>query len=337
MKRVGGLFDNIASFENILAAAKLAMKGKKSSAACSRFYLNLENEVIELVSELKSGRYRPMDYKTFTIYEPKERKICCSHIRDRVVHHAACKVIEPYFEKRLIFDSYACRVGKGTHAAIGRCRQFSRGHGYYLKCDIKKYFDSIDHDCLKRLLARIFKDDRLLRLLSVIIDHVVPGAAPGKGLPIGNLTSQHYANLYLGELDHFVKEKLQVRAYLRYMDDYLLFHDSKEFLKSALEEIRRFVGSALLLRLKEEVVHIAPVAEGVPFLGFRVFPGLIRVQRKNLIRMRRKIAAKERAVRRGSCSEEEQARSIQSTFAHMSHANVTMLLRREVLGSLYSV
>jgi RNA-directed DNA polymerase len=287
MKRVGSLFVKIVEPENIYLAAFKALSGKKGRASVAHFYFHLETELLALHNELSSESYNPRPYRRFEIREPKIRKICSSDIRDRVVHHAICNHLEPLFERRLIYDSFACRVGKGSHVAIERCQDYARGHDYYLKCDIKKYFESIDHGVLKRLLRRIIKDGALLRLLDKIIDHQVPGSTPGRGLPIGNLTSQHFANLFLGELDHFLKEEKGVRGYVRYMDDFILFDDSKERLHILLYEIREYVGHQLGLELKEKVVRIAPVAEGVPFLGFGLFRNLIRIQRPNLVRWRR--------------------------------------------------
>jgi RNA-directed DNA polymerase len=332
MKRFGHLFEQIASFENLIQAVRRSARSKKSKDSVARYFLDYEKEVIKLQEELKNQSYQPRDYHLFTIFEPKERRICSSDFRDRVVHHAICGVIEPCFERRLISDTYACRTGKGSHRAVQRCQNFSRNYRYFLKCDISKYFESVDHSILKNLLARIFKDSRLMSLLERIIDHRVPESLSGKGLPIGNLTSQHFANLYLGELDHFVKERLRIPGYLRYMDDFVLFHDSKDDLQAALIQIRAFLESKLALKLKEKVTLLAPVNEGVPFLGFRVFHGLIRIQRKNLVRARRKINAKENAFRRGKITEDELIQSVNSLVAHIAHANSTRLRRKEVLS-----
>lgn len=321
MQRHGNLFDKIITFENLVAAAKKAMRGKKSKSATSSFYFNLENEVIALRNELAQGTYRPRDYRQFEIREPKPRKICSSDFRDRVVHHAICNFIEPILENQSIFDSYACRVGRGSHLAVARCQNFTRRFPYYLKCDIRKFFESIDHDVLKRLLRRAFKDERLLRLLHIIIDHEVPGNSSGKGLPIGNLTSQHFANFYLGKLDHFVKDRLRIKGYVRYMDDFISFADSKQTLSTLLAEIDGFVKSELKLELKEKVTTIAPVTEGVPFLGFRIFPGIIRIKRENLVRMRKKIKRKEELYLKGIVPETALIQSVSSMVAHVSHVN----------------
>ncbi len=334
MKRYGNLFEQIVTFSNLRMAAQKAFRGKKDRNSVSSFYFNLENEILELQRELASLAYRPQPYFVFEIREPKVRLICSSDFRDRVVHHAICNILEPIFEKRLIDDTYACRVGKGTHAAIRRCQYFTRKQAYFLKCDIQKYFESIDHECLKVLLRRMIKDPVLLKLLDTVIDHQVPGSLSGKGVPIGNLTSQHFANLYLGELDHFLKERKQVKGLVRYMDDFICFSESKEQLQEWLSEIREFLEVRLKLRLKEKVVTIAPVTEGVPFLGFRIFKNLIRIQRPNLVRTRQKIERGNQAYLRGQLEEEKWIQSTQSLLAHLSCADSMMLRRKELEDTL---
>jgi RNA-directed DNA polymerase len=335
MRRHGNLFDQVISFENLVFASRKAFQGKKERHTVSSFYFNMENEVILLREELMANTYLPQDYRIFEIREPKIRKICSSDFRDRVVHHAICNLLEPIFERRLIYDTYACRKNKGSHLALKRCRQFTRQSHYFLKCDIKKYFDTVDHGVLKELLRRIIKDQRLLALMDQIIDHAVPGNPAGKGLPIGNLTSQHFANLYLGELDHFLKERVRLKGYVRYMDDFICFADDKAELHRLLDEIRCFVGDTLKLELKEKVTRIAPVTEGVPFLGFRVYRNLVRLQRVNLVRFRKKMKKKEVAYQEGRLSQSELVKSANSMIAHVSHANATALRRRDFERSFH--
>jgi RNA-directed DNA polymerase len=335
MKRYGNFFDRLVSFENLMLAARKAFRGKKERQTVAAFYFNLENEVIDLRNELTVGSYVPRGFRIFEIREPKVRKICSSDFRDRVVHHAICNLLEPIFERRLIYDTYACRTNKGSHVALRRCQEFTRQYDYFLKCDIRKYFETIDHAVLKGLLRRILKDARLLSLLDQVIDHAVPGNPPGKGLPIGNLTSQHFANLYLGELDHHLKERLRVKGYVRYMDDFICFADDKADLHRLLEEIRRFTREVLTLELKDKVVRIAPTTEGVPFLGFRVYSNLIRIQRANLVRFRKKLKKKEVAYQDGRLSQNELIESTNSMIAHLSHANATKLRRKDNERSLH--
>lgn len=333
MKRHHSLFEKIVTFENLLLAAKKAMRGKKLKAPVAKFYFHLEKEVIRLERELSAGTYCPGPFHQFEIHEPKLRTIHSSVFSDRVVHNAICNVIEPIFERRLIADSYACRHGKGTHSAVKRVQEFSRRYDYFLKCDVKKYFESIDHVALKMLLRRLFKDRRLLSLLDLIIDHQPPSAPHGKGIPIGNLTSQHFANFYLGELDHFIKERLGRHGYVRYMDDFICFAHTKEELHETLFQIREFLEHKLRLQLKEKVVRIAPVTEGVPFLGFRIFRETIRLQRANLVRVRRKIRERENQYQRGIISDVELVQSVNSMIAHMAHANSMSVRRKDMKNS----
>lgn len=328
MKRHGDLFSKIVTFENLLVAAKKASRGKKDKKAVASFLFHLESEIIQLKSELESGTYLPRNYTQFEIREPKPRKICSSDFRDRVVHHAICNFIEPILERRSIHDSYACRIDKGAHLAVKRCQSYARRFGYFLKCDIRKFFESIDHATLKLILRRLFKDGRLIALLDVIIDHEVPGNSSGKGLPIGNLTSQHFANSYLGELDHFIKDRLQVKGYVRYMDDFISFSDNKNDLLALLAKIESFAQQTLKLELKEKVMTIAPVTEGVPFLGFRIYPRVIRLRRENLVRMRKKIRLKEDLYLNGKIKEVDLIRSMSSMIGHVSHVNSRSERRR---------
>lgn len=337
MKRHANLYSKVISFENLYLAAKKSMRGKKNKNSVMVFNFNLENELISLRHELEGKIYYPRPYSSFLVKEPKVRKICSSEFRDRVIHHAICNFVEPVIEKRSILDSYACRVGKGSHGAVARCQQFSRRYTYYLKCDIKKFFENIDHQILKNILMKMFKDKDLLELIGIIIDHKVPENANGKGLPIGNLTSQHFANLYLGELDHYIKDRLGIKGYVRYMDDFICFANSKKELWDLLEKIDEFVSKILILELKEKVTQIAPVSEGIPFLGFRIFPQIIRIKRENLTRMKNKIKAKEAQFKRGHLSQRDLINSVGSIVAHVEHVNSLSLRRSIFKDSLNTV
>lgn len=337
MKRQSNLYARIITFENLLLAAKKSMRGKKAKNSVRTFNFNLENELILLCQQLCDKTYQPRPYSQFEVLEPKVRKICSSDFRDRVIHHAICNIIEPIFERRSIKDSYACRVGKGSHQAVSRCQEFSKKYLYYLKCDIKKFFESIDHQVLKKILRGLFKDKDLLWVLDLIIDHKVDGNMPGRGLPIGNLTSQHFANLYLGELDHFIKDRVGVKGYVRYMDDFICFADSKKELWDLHLKIDQFVTQVLKVELKEKVTQIAPVSEGIPFLGFRIFPQLIRIKRENLNRMRTKIRKKEMQFKNGRVSERALVNSVGSIIAHVSHVNSLSVRRGFFKESLNTV
>lgn len=329
MRRQGGLFQRIIRFDNLLLAARKAVQGKRDRPSVVRFEFHLEQELLALQDDLENGGYQPGGYFTFEVRDPKRRAICAAPFRDRVVHHAVCNVLEPCFERRLIFDTYACRPGKGTHAAIARAQQLARRHRYFLKCDVRKYFQSVDHAILQALLVRLFKDPPLLALLERIIAHAPPDASPGKGLPIGNLTSQHFANLYLGELDHHLKERRRVKGYLRYMDDLILFADDKPTLHLWLADMRRFLRDDLALALKERATRLAPVTEGISFLGMRIYPGVIRLNQRSLRRFRRQVRGREDAYRAGRLDVEDLCNAVASLCAHVSHAD-TLALRRQM-------
>jgi len=207
MKRKGYLFEKLCSFDNLRKSFKKAFKGSGKTKEACRFYFHLESELWKLENELKTGAYRPAKYRLFKIFDPKERTISVAPFRDRVVHHAAVQIIEPIFEPTFIFDSYATRKNKGTHKAIKKAGKLLKASFWYYKADISKYFDSVNHDILLELLQKKIKDSRLLNLLEIIIRNT--GSI--KGLPIGNLTSQFFANVYLNPLDHFVKDDQRVK------------------------------------------------------------------------------------------------------------------------------
>lgn len=328
MKRYGGLFEEIVSFENLLLASKKAFRGKKKKPDVAGFYFDLEKEIIKLREELISGDYAPAKYGVFKVYEPKERKICACSFRDRIVHHAICNLIEPIFEKIFICDNYACRKDKGTHKAVKRAQYFARKNIYFLKLDISKFFDSADQIILKHLLLRKFKDKRLLNLLNNIIDQGVPGNPEGKGIPIGNLTSQYFANFYLNELDHFIKEKLKINGYVRYMDDFLIFENEKQKLKESLILIKDFLNDKLALVLKESALLLELVSTGIPFLGFRIFPKIIRLERKKWVKFKRRIKNMEKLYMAGVIEESKLNRSVESMIGHICHVNTIKAQRK---------
>jgi RNA-directed DNA polymerase len=333
VKRYGNLFEEIVWFENLVVAAKKAFRGKKDRARVARFYFERENELLCIREELRNKTYSPMPLRTFWIREPKLREIGASDFRDRVVHHAVCNIIEPILERGYIHHSYACRIGKGTHRAIRQAQTFSRKNRYYLKCDIKQYFACIDSEILKEILIKKFKDPDLIWLLNTIIESA-QSDQPGKGIPIGSLTSQHFANLYLDRLDHHIKDSLRVKSYLRYMDDLILFCDEKANLHSLHFSIRTFLHDELELELKEKATMLAPVLEGIPFLGFRIFPNLVRLKQENKKRALNTLKSRTRAFKAGKLSEEEYSRSLMSITEHLNIAN-TYNLRKDVFGRTF--
>jgi RNA-directed DNA polymerase len=296
MKRVGHLFERVVDFHALREAAGRASAGRRNKPAVAAFCFSEERELLRLQVELRSHGYRPGPFTTFVVHDPKQRTISAPPVRDRVVHHAVCAAVEPVFERVAIHDSYACRRGKGAHLAVDRAQQLARRNEWFLKMDVARFYDSVDHGVLKALVRRLVKDPDLLWLLDTIIDHRPPGAPEGKGLPIGNLTSQHLANLYLSGLDHFVEERLGVRAYLRYMDDLLLLARSRDELWRSRDEVERFVDERLKLRLKSGATVLAPVTEGIPFLGLRIWPGVRRLDPRRKRRLVRKLRSQSRRL-----------------------------------------
>jgi retron-type reverse transcriptase len=330
MRRVGWLFDQVVDYAALRAAAHRAARGKRRRPEVAAFLVDEERYLLTLRRELEAGTYQPGAHATFTVHDPKTRLISAPPFRDRVVHHALCHVLEPVLERVAIPDSYACRKGKGSHAAILRAQALAKQHPFALHLDVRRFFDSVDHGVLKTLVRRLIKDARILDLVDRIIDHGPPGRPPGKGLPIGNLTSQHLANLYLSSLDHHVKEVLHARAYVRYMDDLLLLGEKHE-LWQWREAIEQFLSDRLLLTLKPEATTLAPVTEGITFLGLRLFPGVIRLTPRS----RRRLV---RVLRRASTGEREhldpEPRRIASVASRVGHTRIAdaFRLRRKVVS-----
>jgi len=325
VKRAGGLWPRITSFEHLLLAADRAANGKRRRPDVGAFAFDLEPQLLRLQAELLDGTWRPGPHRSFVIREPKVRRICAAPFPDRVVHHALCGALEPVLERSFIHDSYACRRGKGTHRAIWRAREYLRRYPYYLKFDIRRYFPSVDHGVLHRLLARRFREPEVLSLCSTIIANPEPGLPPGKGLPIGNLTSQFFANVYLDKVDHFAREECRVPGYVRYMDDIVLFGPDKNGLWEHLECIRNVLEQQLLLTIKPGSVVLATRLQGLPFLGFRVFPGTIRVLRPNWRRFQRNLLVRLDAFRTGSLSQTELENSVRSIYGYLDIGNTRNL------------
>lgn len=270
MKRYGSLWPTLISFDNLYLAYRKAIRGKRCRPDVARFIVNAESELLTLQEALQTKSYLPGPYRTFYVYENKPRLISAAPFRDRVVHHALCNVLEPIFDRALISDLYSNRCGKGQHQAVRRAQYFARSYQYVLKCDIKKYFPSIDHEILKTLLRKKIKCRDTLWLADVILDRsnrqvpvqnyfpqddLLTRLERRQGLPIGNQTSQFFANIYLSPLDHFVKEILRIQGYLRYVDDFLLFAHAKTALWEAKARIEEYLY-AYRLRLKPNGVTL---------------------------------------------------------------------------------
>jgi len=341
------LYTRICDWDNLYRAYRRARKGKRGREPVANFEYNLEANLAQLHRELVERTYQPGQYNSFFIYEPKRRLISAAPFRDRVVHHALCQVIEPIFERSFIHDSYANRVGKGTHRALDCCTHFARRYRYVLQCDVRQFFPSIDHEILRHILGKHIACPDTMSLIDRILASGVGVLSeeyqmqwfPGddlfavhrpRGLPIGNLTSQFWANCYLNPFDHFVKRELKCPAYLRYVDDFLLFANHKETLHHWRTTLVEFLAS-LRLTLHEQQAQPRPVSEGIPFLGFVVFPDHRRLKRRKVLAYRRQLKA---ILRRYAVGETVQAAiiaSLQGWIEHARHGD-TWNLRRAVLS-----
>ncbi len=334
MRRVGNLLERIATFPNLVAAARRAARGKRQRPEVAAFLLHLEPEVLTLERQILDDRYRPGPYRAFWIRDPKQRLIAAAPFRDRVVHHAILRILEPVLEARWDAHSHACRKGRGTLAALLDARSGCRAWPWFLKLDVARFFQSVSHQRLAARLARIIKDRPLLALLDRIITNPVPGNPAGHGMAIGNLCSQHFANAYLDVLDRFVRHELKPRAYLRYMDDFVLFAETKVTLAPLEARIARFLDRRLGLHLNPRASLLAPVTQGLPFLGFRLYPGVVRLRPATLRRFWRKAHARLRTL---ALDDEAKATdalaSLHSLFGHVAQAN-TRLLRRSMLAMM---
>lgn len=338
-KRIGYIYNEIYSWQNLVLAYKKARKHKRSKDEVAEFEYNLENNLLDIQEQLLRQNYKFSGYKYFIIKEPKERLICCAPFKDRVVHHAICNILEPILDRSMIADTYACRKGKGLHHAVRRAFWMYQQCEYVYKFDIRKYFYSIDHEMLMQKLKRKIKDTHLIVLLEDLLDTynyhdivipeqsgilnvsdsslqafdrkaqrddvghsekffceqsneesqlLIPFYIPSKGLPIGNLTSQIFANYFLNDFDHFCKENLHCRYYIRYMDDILIFHSSKDELKNTQYIIERKLND-IKLQVHPDKNQIHKTKQGVNFLGFRFKGDQIRLQNRNLVRFKRKL------------------------------------------------
>lgn len=286
MKRVGNLFARVVERDNLLLAFSKASRGKRARGDWRAFAENLEDEIERLREGLENGDYPVGEYHRFAISDPKRREICAASFGERVLHHALMNVCGPWFDRWMIADSYACRPGKGVHAALGRAAAFARRHPWALKGDFRKYFDSVPHGPLLELLGRKFKDRDVLWWFGRIVGAYE--TAPGRGLPIGNLTSQWLANLYLDRLDRQWPGVPRVR----YMDDVVWWGRDRARLLALRDAAVAFAGEKLGLEFKTPPI-LQRTARGMGFLGMRVFPSGIRLARPAKTRWRRRVRALE--------------------------------------------
>jgi hypothetical protein len=336
------LHAQVIEWDNLWVAYQKASRGKRGLAPAAEFEFNLADNLLELQRELSEYRYHPGGYRSFYIHEPKKRLISAAPFRDRVVHHALCNVTTPIFEKRFIPTSYANREGKGTHRALDECQRLARRYRYVLQCDVKQFFPSIDHALLKECLSNMLPDDSVMGLAEKILasgenvlseeyemvyfpeDDIFAVNRP-RGLPIGNLTSQWWANCYLNQLDQFIKRELRCKPYLRYVDDFLLFADDKKTLwswrKRVIERLQ-----PLRLVVHEERAVPRPVTDGVKFLGFVIFPEKRLLKKEKGVAYQRKLK-----ILLKTASPERLKASLQGWVNHLRYGD-TWGLRRAIFG-----
>lgn len=318
------IFDEVTSLPGLFSAWNEFRKGKESKLDVQKFFLDLEMNVISLYRKIKSGIYKHSNYVSFFICDPKLRNIHKAEVTDRVLHHSIVRHIEPLFEKSFIFDSYSSRDYKGTHRAIKRLKKFcltltknKTRTAWALKCDIKKFFDSIDHEVLLSLVRKKVKDEKLLNIIEGIIRSY--NKESGKGIPLGNLTSQLFSNVYLNQLDHFVKRELRIKYYVRYADDFIILNTKKEQLERLVPIINNFLETRLKLHLHPNKIFIRKIHQGIDFLGAIVFPTHIILRTTTKKRMFRKIKARKKELKMGLIDKKSFSQCLQSYFGMLTH------------------
>lgn len=348
MKRIGQLFERIVDYENLFEAYLKARTGKRYRGEVLGFTNSVEEELIKIQNDLIYETYEVGRYREFYVHHPKKRLIMALPFRDRVVQWAIYKVIEPYFDRRFIKDSYACRVDKGTQRAANRVQYWLRemdrqpGKTYYLQMDMSKYFYRIDHDILLSIISRTIKDEAVIRLLAKIIksEHTKFGIplgdhfyererVDGVGMPIGNLTSQLFANVYLNEMDQYAKQDMRVRHYIRYMDDIVILHKDKSALKDILLESDLFLQHELHLQINNKT-RIDNTNHGVEFVGKRIWPTHMKLKKETVknMKIRLKYIQKQFAV--GEVSVDE-ARSVLASYLGLMKHTDSHRLRKRIL------
>jgi len=321
MKRQNFLFEQITDYGNIRLAFLKAIRGNRGSPSAVRFCRNIDKNLASVRGKLLTLQCGWGGYRSFLITDPKFRTISTAPFEQRIMHHAMMNVLEDVFNRPMIYHSYACRKGKGTHAAVLYAFKQCKTNPHFLKLDVRKYFDSIDHETLKTQLHRLVKDTRVMYLLSGVIDSYE--TEPGKGVPIGNLTSQFFANLYLAELDHYILEKLRPLAYCRYMDDFIVWADSRTELKTMFERVNDYTHENLRLTLKPPV--FGKTADGLPFLGFLIKDNGIYLLQKSKRRVTGRISEITASLSQNRISEEKAAERARSVLAAISLARTNRL------------
>lgn len=306
----------IASLENLHEAFLRAARGKCGKREVKDFRCHLEENLQRMGRELLEGNYRFGSYHFFTIHDPKERTICAATFKDRVAFHAMMRICHPVFDNYQISDSYASRIGKGTYKALERAQQLCRRYAWFAKMDMCKYFDSIDHEVMLRQLGRLFKDPQLLIYFRDLLDGYE--VTRGKGLPIGNLTSQYFANHYLSVADHYMKQEVGVPGLVRYMDDILLFSNDRKELRGYVSRLKEYVEKELRLTIHDPVIN--RTCHGIPFLGYVVYGKELRLNQRSRKRFRQRMGDLEKDLAMGMISDKEYAMRASCLFAFIDKA-----------------
>ncbi len=330
MKRANNLIPLIVEPDNLRLALWKAQKGKKWSNAVRHYYdAGWQSGLLALRKEIASGEVSVGDYYFFTIFDPKEREICAPAFREQILHHALMNVCHEYFERKQIFDSYASRKGKGTYKALERAKYYTDKYSWYLKLDVKKFFANIQHEILKQQLDSLFKENVLLGIFRQIINSYEDTAS--RGVPIGNLSSQYFANHYLSAFDHWVKEELRCKAYIRYMDDMILWASTKTTLRDALKGIQTQMEQ---LSLVLKPAQLNQCQFGLPVLGYRVYPEQqVRLGKRAKRRFIKQIEDLDQAYAAGLLSEDSYQRRLQSLTAFTTHAQARAFRQKVLTAS----
>ncbi len=317
------MYPQITSIENLFQAWNEFEKGKRNRKDVQAFELNLEDNLFNLCYQLKKRTYKHQSYTAFNIYDPKFRHIHKATVKDRIVHHAVVSLIEPIFDKTFIYDSYSCRLNKGTHRAVRRLFSFIRkvsknyiGSCFALKLDIKKFFASVDQKILLSIIGKKITDKDLLWL----IKNILSSFSEDRGIPIGNLTSQIFANIYMNELDQYVKHQLRIKYYLRYADDLVILSTCFNDLNHWIKQIELFLQQELKLELHSEKIILRKLSWGIDFLGYIVLPHYILPRAKTKKRIFQKLKIK--------IHDENFNQSLQSYLGYLSHASSFKLTQR---------
>ncbi|MBS3142436.1 helix-turn-helix domain-containing protein [Candidatus Woesearchaeota archaeon] len=328
------VYNELCSYENLETAFNRARRGKTLKPYVIEFEEKLTKNLLQLRTELLLQTYQPRPLKSFILRDPKTRKISKPSFRDRVVHHAICNMIEPVFDKRFIYDSFANRLRKGTLNAVKRFDDFKRKVSqnntlrcYVLKADIKSYFDTVNHSILLEILGKRIKDERVMWLIKKVIDNH-QGKDTNKGMPLGNLTSQFFANVYLNELDQFVKHKLRVKYYIRYVDDFAILHHSRKVLEEYKRKIDVFIRESLDLKLHPDKSQVLKLEKGISFLGFRVFYYHKLLVKKNMRKFEKKMEQMKHEYRDDKLEREKVIEKFEGWLAYASHANTYKYRKR---------